>query len=98
MPRPEGDDYIVLPNGTRVWGLTPEWIQKSKHHLLVTALATMASEESGVSVSELREEVIEQVPLERVTVDMDKFNKFMEEGRARRDAQKAGTFIPTRSI
>lgn len=89
MSKSEGDDYIVLPNGTRVWGLTPEWIQKSNHHMRVTALACMASEETGVPVSELREEVLKQVPLESVTVDMDKFNKFMEEGRARRDALKA---------
>lgn len=87
MARPQGDDYIVLPNGVRVWGLTPEWVQKSTHYAITTTLACKAHKETGIPVSELRKEVIEQIPLESVTVDMDKYNVLIAEGRARRDAQ-----------
>ncbi len=89
MSKREGNDYIVLPNGTRVWGLTPEWIQRSNHYMRVTTIACKVSKETGISVSELRKEVIEQISLESVTIDMDKYNALINDGRARRDAQKS---------
>lgn len=89
MVRPQGDDYIVLPNGTRIWGLTPEWIQRSNHYMRVTTIACKVSRETGVSVSEVKKEIIEQIPLESVTIDMNKYNALIADGRARRDAQKS---------
>lgn len=91
MARPQGDDYIVLPNGTRIWGLTPEWIQCSNHYMRVTTIACKVSRETGVSVSEVKKEIIEQIPLESVTIDMNKYNALIADGRARRDAQKSET-------
>ncbi len=91
MSKREGNDYIVLPNGTRVWGLTPEWIQRSNHYMRVTTIACKVSRETGVSVSEVKKEIIEQIPLESVTIDMNKYNALIADGRARRDAQKSET-------